>query len=437
MKYLLLATALLLSITTAWAQVPAAAPPQARPVLLTGGTLHVGNGTVVEQAAVAFDQGKITYAGPAGGAPRAGNAEVIDVTGQHLYPGLIQPNTQLGLSDIAAVRATRDEQEVGLFNPNVRAVVAYNTDSDLLPTIRANGVLLVQTTPTGGIISGSSSVMQLDAWNWEDAVVKADDGLHLNWPPLLVPLQTEVTPAFTEAVKAREKNLQDLQQLFTDAAAFAVSVAGKQNFKLAALKGLFDESQKLYIHADGAPEIIQSILFAKKAGVKNTVLVGGYDSWKVTDFLREQAVPVILSGIHALPGRSVDDVDLPYKLPYLLQQAGILFALQYDGALHGHRNLPFIAGTAVAYGLTPEQALAAVSGNTAKILGIAPQTGTVEVGKDATLVVSAGDLLDMRTNNVTAAYIQGRQINLTDKQKALYQKFKVKYDAQKKDTPSN
>ena len=429
MKYLFLNIALIFSLTTA-AQVPAPAPKQTKPVLLTGATLHVGNGSVIEKAAVAFANGKIIYAGPAANAPAAANFEVIDGSGQHIYPGLIQPNTQLGLSDIASVRATRDDQEVGILNPNVRALVAYNTDSDILPTIRANGVLLVQATPLGGTISGSSSVMQLDAWNWEDAVVKADDGLHLNWPVIPRPTQADA-PNLAETVNNRNNTLQELQQLFTDAAAYSTDVNTKQNLKLAALKGLFTGNQKLYLHADGAKEIIEGIRFAKKNGLKDVVLVGGYDSWKITDFLREQNVPVIISGIHALPNRTVDDVDLPYKLPFLLQQAGILFGLQYDGALHGHRNLPFIAGTAVAYGLTKEQALAAVSGNTAKILGIQQQTGTVEVGKDATLVVSSGDLLDMRTNNVTSAYIQGRKINLTDKQKALYQKFKEKYEAQK------
>ncbi|RDC62723.1 amidohydrolase family protein [Adhaeribacter pallidiroseus] len=429
MKYKIFVSLFLVSCTT-WAQVPAPAPKQVKPVLLTGATLHVGNGTVIEKAAVAFDQGKITYAGPVANAPAATGFDVIEVSDQHIYPGLIQPNTQLGLSEIEAVRATRDDQEVGILNPNVRALVAYNTDSDILPTIRANGVLLVQATPVGGTISGSSSVMQLDAWNWEDAVLKADDGLHLNWPVIPRPTLADA-PNVAEVVQNRHNSLLELQQLFTDAAAFTMAVNKKQNLKLAALKGLWEGTKKLYLHANGAKEMIEGVRFAKKNGVKEVVIVGGYDSWKITDFLREQNIPVILSGIHALPNRTVDDVDLPYKLPFLLQQAGILFSLNYDGALHGHRNLPFIAGTAVAYGLTKEQALTAISGNTAKILGIQQQTGTVEVGKDATLVVSSGDLLDMRTNNVTSAYIQGRKINLTDKQKALYQKFKNKYEAQK------
>ncbi|MGV3642436.1 MAG: amidohydrolase family protein [Adhaeribacter sp.] len=426
MKHKLL-TILMLGALQVAAQVPAPAPPQKRPVVLTGATLHVGNGTVIGQATVLFDQGKILYAGPAAGAPATGQAEQIDVSGQHIYPGLIQPNTQLGLNEVEAVRATLDEREVGLLNPNVRALVAYNTDSDVLPTIRANGVLQVQVTPLGGTLSGQSSVMQLDAWNWEDAVVKADEGLHLHWPALPGP-----GPAPTpEQSREREKLLQDLRAFFQDAAAYGKGRFPKQNFKLTAMQGLFDGSKKLYLHANNAREIMEGVRFVQQAGVKSIVLVGGRDAWRITDFLRDNQIPVILSGVHALPGLAGDDTDLPYKTPFLLQQAGILFALDYSASLHGVRNLPFIAGTAVAYGLSKEQALMAVSGNTAKILGIADRTGTVEAGKDATLVVSTGDLLDMRSNNVTLAFIQGRSIQLTDKQKYLYLKFKKKYEAGK------
>jgi imidazolonepropionase-like amidohydrolase len=428
MRYTLL-TVLSFVAASVVAQVPAPVPPQGRPVVLTGATLHVGNGTVIEQATVAFDQGKITYAGPATGAPAAANAESIDVTGQHIYPGLIQPNTQLGLNEVESVRATLDVREVGLLNPNVRALVAYNTDSEVLPTIRANGVLLVQVTPQGGTLSGQSSVMQLDAWNWEDAVVKADEGLHLNWPALAGPTVPATTAA--DLAREREKLLQDLTAFFQEAAVYHQGSFDKQNFKLAAMKGLFDGSKKLYLHANFAKEIIEGVRFAQKAGVKSIVLVGGRDAWRITDFLRDNQIPVILSGVHALPGYAGDDTDLPYKTPYLLQQAGILYGLDYSTSLHGVRNLPFIAGTAAAHGLTKEQALMAISANTAKILGIEAQVGTIEAGKDATLVVSGGDLLDMRTNNVTHAFIQGRRINLTDKQKYLYQKFKTKYEAGK------
>lgn len=392
----------------------------------------MGNGTVVENAAVGFDNGKITYAGPQNGSTSLAGYEVVDVTGQHIYPGLIHSNSTLGLTEINSVRATIDSREVGDFNPNVRSVVAYNTDSDIIPTIRANGVLMTQVTPVGGTISGSSSVVQLDAWNWEDAVVKADEGIHLNWPNMLIETGGGSPDArLTRMKEARKKTLDELSLLMRDAAVYNSSKHDKENLKLAALTGLFDGSKKLYIHANYGKEIIESVNFAKQYGVKNMVIVGGGDALAVADFLKENNIPVIYSGVHALPSRDEEDIDAPYKAPYLLYKAGITFALDYDLSIHGIRNLPFIAGTTVAYGLDKEQALASVSLNAAKILGIDKQLGSVEVGKDATIVVSSGDLLDMRTNNVTLAFIQGRDVDLNNKQKYLYEKFDNKYKNQK------
>jgi len=416
--------ALMLNVP-AMAQVPAPAAKQSKPILLKGATLHVGNGTVVENAAVGFDNGKITYAGPQNGASLSGY-EVVDVTGQHIYPGLIQPNSGLGLNEVESVRATVDWREVGEFNPNVRSVVAYNTDSDIIPTIRTNGVLMTQLTPIGGTISGSSSVVQLDAWNWEDALMQADGGIHLRWPAMLQ--SNDPSPAAAQRRQALQKGLQDLQSLLADASGYKNQQRDSENLKLSALTGLFDGSKRLFIHTDYGKEIVESVRFAQKAGVKNMVIVGGGDALVVSDFLRENTIPVIYSGVHALPARAGDDVYLPYKMPGLLQRAGILFCLDYDTSLHGTRNLPFIAGTAAAFGLEKEQALSAVTLNAAKILGVDGQVGSVEVGKDATLVISEGDLLDMRTNKVSQAFIQGRRLNLTDKQQQLYEKFNSKYE---------
>lgn len=425
-RYIAAFAALLLSVP-AWAQVPAPAAKQSKPVLLKGATLHVGNGTVVENAAVGFDNGKITYAGPQSGANLNGY-EVVDVTGQHIYPGLIHTNSSLGLNEIESVRATIDWREVGDFNPNVRSVVAYNTDSDIIPTIRANGVLMTQLTPIGGTVSGSSSIVQLDAWNWEDAIVKADEGLHLNWPAMLIETGNATPdPRLRGRAEAREETLNQLAKLLRDGAVYKSGKHDSQNLKLAAMAGLFDGTKKLYIHANYGKEIIEAVNFVKPYGIKDIVIVGARDAMAVVDFLKANNLSVIYSGVHALPGRSEDDVDMPYKTPYLLHKAGVPFALDYDLSIHGIRNLPFIAGTAAAYGLDKEQALASVSLNAAKILGIEKQAGSVEVGKDATLVVSAGDLLDMRTNNVTSAFIQGRKIDLNNKQKFLYDKFDNKY----------
>jgi imidazolonepropionase-like amidohydrolase len=434
-RYITAVAALLLSIP-AFAQVPAPVAKQSKPVLLKGATLHVGNGTVVENAAVGFDNGKITYAGPQSGANLSGY-EVVDVTGQHIYPGLIQPNSSLGLNEIESVRATIDWREVGDLNPNVRSVVAYNTDSDIIPTVRANGVLMTQVAPIGGTIAGSSSVVQLDAWNWEDAVVKADEGIHMNWPAMLVPTgNRQQDERLSRMKEQRDETLRELSQLLSDAAVFKAGKNDAENLKLSAMAGLFDGSKKLYIHTNYGKEIIESVNFVKQFGIKNIVIVGAGDALAVADFLKTNNIPVIYSGVHALPSRAEEDVYQPYKMPYLLHKAGIQFALDYDLSIHGIRNLPFIAGTAAAYGLDKEQALASVSLNTAKILGIDKQAGSVEVGKDATIVVSSGDLLDMRTNNVTHAFIQGRKIDLNTKQKYLYEKFENKYKEQKKQVPA-
>lgn len=426
------ALAALLSVP-AFAQVPAPAPKQSKPMLLKGATLHVGNGQVVENAAVGFDNGKITYAGPQNGANLSGY-EVVDVTGQHIYPGLIHSNSTLGLNEIESVRATVDWREVGEFNPNVRSIIAYNTDSDIIPTVRTNGVLMTQLTPVGGTISGSSSIVQLDAWNWEDAVVKADEGIHLNWPNMLIESgnSSNDDERLKRMAETRKETLAELTSLLRDAAVYKAGKHDSENLKLAAMTGLFDGSKKLYIHADYGKEIIESVNFAKQHGVKDIVVVGAGDAVAVADFLKANNIPVIYSGVHALPSRAEEDVDMPYKTPYLLHKAGIAFALDYNTSIHGIRNLPFIAGTAAAYGLDKEQALASITLNAAKILGVDKQVGSVEVGKDATLVVSSGDLLDMRTNHVTHAYIQGRNLDLNNKQKYLYEKFDNKYKAQEK-----
>ena len=427
-----LTLALATAASAALAQVPVPASPQSKPVLITGAMLHVGNGTVVPNATVAFDKGRLTYAGPAAGftQDKAGY-ETIDAVGQQLYPGLILPNTTLGLTEVEAIRATVDDEEVGTLNPNVRALIAYNTDSDVLPTVRTNGVLLAQPTPRGGLLAGQSSVVQLDAWNWQDAVVRADDGQHLTWPEMVFRLNpNEEATALDKRQKAREARLRDLEQLFAEASAYRQQPAGRrENLRLAALAGIFDGSKTLYLHTDYGKEIIESVRFARRMGVQKLAVVGARDAWMVLDFLKQNDVSVVVSRIHALPRRDADDYDQPYKLPAQLQAAGIRFCLDYQGGMEtaGSRNLAFIAGTAVAFGLSPEQALTAVTQTPARIMGIDKDYGTLEVGKSATLVLSKGDLLDMRTNAVTRAFIDGRSISLDSKQTYLEKKFRSKY----------
>ncbi|MDF7814710.1 amidohydrolase family protein [Hymenobacter sp. YC55] len=431
MKHIFFSLSLLAALP-AVAQVPMPAPAQSKPILLVGGNLHVGNGTVVPDAAVAFDKGRITYAGAQNGFAQRDGYEVIDVKGQEIYPGLILPNTTLGLTETESIRATVDEQEVGMMNPNVRSLIAYNTDSDIIPTVRTNGVLMAQITPRGGMLSGQSSIVQLDAWNWQDAAVRADDGLHLNWPLMVLKLDpAEDERAVERRTKDRQAQLRELEAMFTEAAAYKNSPANRrENLRLSALAGIFDGSKTLFIHADYGKEIVEAVSFAKRLGVQKVVVIGARDAWMMLDFLKQNDVAVVLSRTHALPRRPGDDYDLPYRLPSMLQQAGIRYCLDYEGSMEtaGSRNLAFIAGTSAGHGLTPEQALTAVTLSPARILGIDKDYGSLEAGKSATLVVSRGDLLDMRTNNITKAYIDGRAFSSENKQVYLNRKFKSKYN---------
>lgn len=419
MKQLTLIGLALLSVQVIYAQQPIPAGQQSKTIALKGGTIHVGNGQVLENTSITFENGKIKTIGKTFIAD-----EVIDVSGKHIYPGFIAANSALGLAEIEAVRATRDFQEVGDNNPNVRSAISYNTDSKVTPTVRYNGVLLAQITPQGGTISGQSSIMELDGWNWDDALYKGEDGLHINWPSMVVWKTTWAEPE--EAQRDRmEKSIGAIKTLFKEAKSYSESKNETMNLKLEGMRGLFNGTKRLYVHANNVKEIVAAVDFSKQMGVK-MVLVEGVDSWMVTDLLKENNIPVIVRQTHALPTREDEDVDQSYKLPALLHQAGILVGIQVEGFWQ-QRNIPFNAGSAAAYGLKREEALASVSLNMAKIMGIDKTLGSLEVGKDATFFVSTGDALDMRTNNVEQAYIRGRKLALTSIQTQLNKTYMDKY----------
>lgn len=402
---------------------------QQQPIVITGATIHVGNGQVIENGYLLFDKGKIVATGPLGSYQPVAGAKVVDGKGKHVYPGFIAANTTLGLTEVDAVRPTRDFNEVGELNPNVRSIIAYNTDSKIIPTLRFNGILLAEVAPQGGAIPGTSAVVQLDAWNWEDAAYKADAAIHLNWPAMYRRTGWWAEPGPVEQNKEYDGNIEKLRDYFKEAKAYAeTEKPATVNLKFEAMKGLFNKSRKLMVHVDGSREILHALNFKKEFGV-DLVIVGGADSWMVASYLKEFNVPVLLGNTHALPGAPEEDIDMRYKLPYLLQKEGVLVGLTIWGSWE-QRNLAFHAGTAAAYGLTKEQALAAITLNTAKILGIDAYTGSLEAGKDANLFISLGDALDMRTNQVEAAFIQGRQVQLNDHQQELYHKFKDKYNGQ-------
>jgi imidazolonepropionase-like amidohydrolase len=431
MKRYKLIAGLLLGLTAGvQAQNPAPAKPQTRPVVLTGATIHIGNGEVIKNGAIAFDKGVITQVGPAASVTGPSGAETIDVKGKHIFPGLISLNTTVGLQEIASVRATLDYREVGEINPHVRALVAYNTDSEVIPTLRGNGILVSQAVPQGGAISGSSSVFYSDGWNWEDAVLKKDDGIWLSWPPFLAGNFDNET--FTYSIKRNDKRQEvvDLfKKTFAEAKAYAeITNPSPVNLRLEAMKPLFAGTANLYIRADYAKDIIESIRFAQEAGVKKVVIAGGNESYKVASFLKENQVPVIINTTHRLPDGVDENVYLPYELPGLLHKAGVKVAITYADEWWRTRNLGFLAGTASGFsGVTSEEALQFVTRNAADIIGAGQQVGTLEKGKQASLLVSDGDILDMRGNMIQAAYIRGGKVNLDDKQKRLYEKYKEKY----------
>lgn len=413
---------------TSWAQ-QTPADKQTEAISITGATAHIGDGTVVENCTIVFEDGKIT----ALGSGEATQGTVIDATGKHVYPGFIAPVKELGLVEVNAVRATRDSDEIGDMIPHVRSLIAYNAESKVVESMRPNGVLMAQITPKGGRISGTSSIVQFDAWNWEDAAVKADDGIHLNWPVGFTSGRWWLgEPRGLKPNKDYQKHVGEVETFLQNAAAYGSSTAKELNPAFAAMQGVFDGSQKLYIYADGEKEIIDGITLAKNSGVKSVVLVGGYHAYKVTDFLKENDIPVLVQFTHNTPNFEDDDYDLPYKLPKLLSDAGLLVAIQNGEASNFQtRNLPFYAGQVVGQGLEKEKAVQMITGNTAKILGIDATHGTLAVGKSATLFVSEGDALDMRTNILTHAFIDGRNISLETHQTKLWKRYSEKYEGDK------
>jgi imidazolonepropionase-like amidohydrolase len=409
-----------------FAQREPVAPAQDSVILVMGGNIHVGNGQVISNGNILIENGKITQVNSNPITPRTGvPSKIINAKGKDVYPALIAPNSILGLSEIGAIRATNDVSETGEFNPGTRSLIAYNTDSKVIPTVRSNGVLLVQVVPQGGTISGASSIMQLDAWNWEDAQYKADDGIHLNWPSFFK-FDFANGQGKQTLNDDYEKQVDQIRDYFQQAKAYNADAShDDRNINFEAMKGLFDGTKTLFIHVDFAREIMNAIQFAHDFNLK-MVIVGGQDSYLCTEALKNNNVAVILGNVHSLPSGDDVDVDIPYRTAAMLHDADVLYCLSIGGSWP-IRNLAFMCGTSSAYGIPKEDALKSITSNTAKILGIDNRTGTIESGKDANIIISSGDIMDMKANNIEYAFIQGRQIDLDNFQKELYHTYMKKY----------
>ena len=407
------------------------AKKQTKDIALVGGTAHTGTGEIIENSILIIRDGKIaTLVDGSTAKLDLTGMEVIDTNGKHLYPGFIIPNSTLGLVEIGAVRATDDDQEIGMYKPHVRSLIAYNAESKIVESMRPNGVLLGQITPRGGRIAGTSSIVQFDAWNWEDAAVKVDDGIHINWPSSFSRGRWRLgeDPGL-KPNKNYSKQVKELEDFLNESKAYAKGKMSTKNLPYEACQGVFNGSKKLYVNVDDEKGITDAINFCKSNGLPNMVIVGGREAYKVADLLNNNNIPVLLQRVHSRPNSDDADYDLPFKMAKLLVDKGVLVALEASGQMErmNSRNLPFYAGTTVAHGLTKEQALQLITLNAAKILGIDNAYGSLEETKSATLFISEGDALDMRTNNVSHAFIDGRKISLETHQTKLWKRYSEKY----------
>lgn len=431
---------LLVTFTTGVFAQQTPASKQTEAVTIVGATAHLGNGEVIENSLIMFENGKLTHVLDALTTKMQYKGKIINAEGKHVYPGFIAPNSTLGLVEISSVRATDDEDEIGDMLPHVRSLIAYNAESKIVESMRPNGVLMGQITPRGSRISGTSSIVQFDAWNWEDAVIKEDDGIHINWPNSFTRGRPwEGGPRGMQPNKEYEEQVAEITTFFNNSKAYLAGDQKLVHLPFGAMENVFNGKKKVFIHVDGEKEIIDVLMFKKNQGLNGLVLVGANDAHKVAAQIKEANVAVLAKRPHSNPNQDDEDYDFSYKNAKLLYDSGVLVGLESSGSMEtmNTRNLPFYAGTVAGTGMDKEDALKLITSNTAKILGIDDLVGTLEQGKDATLFISEGDALDMRGNIVVKAWIQGREVSLDSHQTELYKRYSEKYEATGDETPAN
>lgn len=427
-KYVIILLLAVVTLPVAAQYNMAPAPEYKGLMFIKNATIHVGNGQVLYNKTIRINNGKIEKIETDLPIP-ADEVKVYDASGKQVYPGIILMDSRLGLQEIGAnVFGSNDYRELGDLNPNVRSIVAYNATSAIINTLRSNGILLAQIVPQGSLVTGSSSVVQLDAWSWEDALYQADEGIHFDMPSLLKRPSFGNRSSDADPFKNAMERINMVKEFFKEAKVYfeQKNKPAVTNLKFEAVKGLFTKQQRFYIHCNLVSEMLLSIDFVKEFNFEVTV-VGASESFQIAPLLKQQGVSVLLTQIHQLPATDDDDVDQPFKTAAALQKAGVSYAITDDDGQNRGRNIIFTAGTAAAYGLTKEEALQAITLSPAKLLGISKRTGSIEVGKDANILIVEGDLLDMRSSNVLKAFIQGREINLDNKQRQLKEKYKTKY----------
>jgi imidazolonepropionase-like amidohydrolase len=405
----------------------------AETVAFTGATVHTVSGPTLENATIVIENGRIVAVGR-DLAPPAG-ARVVACAGKHIYPGMIAANTVLGLIEVGSVEGSNDFQETGNTNPNVRAEVEVNPESELLPVARLNGITSALVIPRGGALSGTSALMHLDGWNAGDMTIQAPVGLHVQWPNM-----TPVRGFFfeqrsdEEQMKARDEAIDAIRRNFDDARAYwkAREAEGRagiprhdRDVKWDAMGRALRGEIPVYVHANALNQIRAALRFADEQKLTRIVLVGGADAWRAADELKARDIPVIAGGILALPRHNADPYDEAYAVPARLHQAGLRFCISDGGgqfAAMNARNLPYQAAMAAAYGLPRDEALRSVTLYPAQILGVSDRLGSIEPGKIADLVVASGDPLEI-TTRVEQVWINGRAVAMETRQTRLFEKY--------------
>jgi imidazolonepropionase-like amidohydrolase len=439
MKKIILLNVLFLNLIFSQ-QTPA--PTQDKSVLIFGGITHVGDGQIINNSVIGFTDGKIDLIASSeenwtdkllnmfSDSNNKKYDTIIDASNQHIYPGIIALNSNLGLVEVDAVRASVDDDEAGIYLPEIRSIIAYNAESKAVESMRPNGVLVAQIAPNGGVISGSSSVVQLDAWNWEDAVIKYDQGLHINWPsPYTFGRWWLGEDRGLKANNNYNKQVNDLKEFF-DKSKANMNLDKSMNLKSRSMKAIFEGESTVYLYADDEKEIVDGVLFFKKFGINKIVIVGASEAKNQLDFIKENNIPVVVKQPYRFPQSVDSDPRETFMLAKKMIDKGILVSIDPSGAPQSRvsiRNLPFYAGSFSSYGIDKEVALSMITLNPAKMLGIDSEFGTLEIGKSATLFISKGDALDIISNNVTHAFISGRKISLETHQTRLWRRYSNKY----------
>ena len=424
--------------TTVRASDPVPAPKQQHPIALVGGTIHPVSGPVFANGTVLFDKGVFTAIGTTVAIPA--NAERIDIRGKHVYPSLIDVLTTIGLVEIESVRGTVDLAETGTINPNARVETAVNPESELIPVARSAGVAIAITAPVGGLISGSSAALMMDGWTPQQMTLRAPVSLIVDWPDMVYHPGRFMRMPKEEWQKQRDAQLAALNDAFNAARHYRDAKAAERengvpyhdtDVRWDAMVPAIEGHTPVWIRAEELSQIQSAVAWAEQQHLR-IAIVTRHDAVYARDILKAKDIPVILTGTLASPSRRDESYDDVYATPATLHNAGVRFCIAGDGTASNLRWLPHHAITAAAFGLAPEEALKAVTLDAARIAGIADRVGSLEVGKDATLLISTGDILEYSTN-VEQVFIQGRKADMRDKHKQMYEKYEQKYKQAKEE----